>query len=470
MSWQNVINQKIAELTNTVNSIITGSKNIEELPEQSNIDLSLKIPVSKNNETKSLALQHLVDSIQIGGHNKIISIDGAISNINNTITIPAIAWEINNITYSKIGISEFLIALTSENTKRIDIIICDDNGEIIHIQGNETDGVAIRPIVPNNSILITQIDVTSTSVGGAENPNIGNYYIQKKYLFGYQYPQLSGSNAIINLSSQGFQQYTLINSGLVSVKGFSMSLITGNSSAEIPFEGKAIRITNKTGNTITLLHNTDVDLPFYFKNLENQTIPSGETVEFRYSKINNYFKLEEVFKSWQINTGQSVINQSNNDVKVLFSGTKNSHDFPTHTGTTAIVDYFSFTIPANTIPSECMLRLNVLITFSKSSNYKFTTLVFNSINPNINLLVYNQQITTNVSYYNSLHVNRYMRVSNGKLLSNRDYKTNLYAGVSVEHQFNVAEPNIFRFFSKLENANDNYTIEAITLEAIKITN
>lgn len=152
--------------------------------------------------------------------------------------------------------------------------------------------------------------------------------------------------------------------------------------------------------------------------------------------------------------------------KVIFSATKKSHNIPTHTGTTAITDYFSFTVPANTIPEECVLRFNILIDFSKSSNYKFTTLVFNSENPNLNLLVYNQHITTNVSYYNTLHINRHMKVSNSKLLSNRDYKTNLHVGVSVEHTFNVSEPNVFRFFSKLDNANDSYTIEAITLEAI----
>jgi hypothetical protein len=174
-STTNLIDMDIAQLLQLVqtvnekyNQIIENAKKINELIAQGVFEPTSLIAVwnPETSQTEKVELQTIIDQIIEGNNalvNQLISI-GEIIIDGNDITIPSgVNWVIAGIPYFTTDDFTFTIPFASTDNTRIDIIVADTNGELIRYNGTETLGIAVRPNIPLNTVLVTQINVTDAS-------------------------------------------------------------------------------------------------------------------------------------------------------------------------------------------------------------------------------------------------------------------------------------------------------------------
>lgn len=250
----------------------------------------------------------------IGNNNKILTL-GTITRVDNTFTFSVgFSWLINNVEYQNTVPFDILVTEATTGFKRIDNVLLNTSNEIVLQQGLESDsGIAQQPVEPSNTIILSSFDVDGATIADNTTPIVGDLYLKKKYLDFYAYPN-TGVNQVLPLRSDGIGNYTLTNSGLVSVSGFDLSLITGNATAESLYLGKEIMIWNKTSVDVTLVANESVDLPFLLDS--NLTLPNNEKIIFFYDgfgfveKIRSFGKTKnnQIFNWWGGNWNTSSLN------------------------------------------------------------------------------------------------------------------------------------------------------------------
>jgi hypothetical protein len=91
--------EKLVALTETINTIKTNAKKINELPAQSVLDPGSEIHVSKNGKSERLEIQKIISAIKSSSYDRILAI-GTITQVGNTLTIPGGAQaEIGGVVY-----------------------------------------------------------------------------------------------------------------------------------------------------------------------------------------------------------------------------------------------------------------------------------------------------------------------------------------------------------------------------------
>ncbi|MEW5675561.1 hypothetical protein ABGT15_04550 [Flavobacterium enshiense] len=115
---------------------------------------------------------------QVNGGNQLISI-GSITVDTNYVTIEPAEWIINGLTYQTTINTVLTVPYAATDKNRIDLIVATDTNELIRIEGDETSGIAVAPVVPLNTIYVTQIAINDNSIGEPEEPTLGDLYIPK---------------------------------------------------------------------------------------------------------------------------------------------------------------------------------------------------------------------------------------------------------------------------------------------------
>ena len=130
---------------------------------------------------------------------------------------------------------------------------------------------------------------------------------------------LTGSDALIELQPDGSSYYDFTNSGLVSIKGFSFSLLDVAPSPQYPYEGKDFIIKNSTGIDITLKENiiSGTEIPFKLKGSADIVVPNGEAIWFK--TVNGIVEAEEIMRSFGSGTPQDLQSVVDVDGNVLNS-------------------------------------------------------------------------------------------------------------------------------------------------------
>ncbi len=237
--------------------------------------------------------------------NGIINPDRIISLGTETITgdeysYEGYVWQLGGILINNTGNpSTFIIPAATTGFRRKDISVFNNEGNIIRIAGEETDGgVASTPAVPPGTLYLKSYDINGSTIEVDPEPPVidGSIFKKKTESLGYGDPYLSGANAVIQLRPEGNSRYAFSNPGLISIDGFGTSLITGNPNAEAPYDGKDLFIENTGTTPITLLHDGPgtATTKFFFLEETDLIIPAGGKVWLKYG--NPY--CEVIFKSW----------------------------------------------------------------------------------------------------------------------------------------------------------------------------
>lgn len=457
MSTITLLTQKVTQLAQTVNAFISNSKKIEELPNQDSLDLASLIHVSRGGVSEKLELQLLATALSNNTFNRIISIGGDITVVDNDVTVPAINWSYDNVTFSIATDSILSSPYTTSGYIRTDIIVVKNNGTIELIQGNETEGIAIRPQIPAGAILVTQINVTDSEVGEPDDPLIGDAFVKKSFAQAYVYPDITGADASIPIPASGASQIVLSNASLTSIACLDLTAIVGNPSAEVPYPNKIIEITNSTGNDIELKHATGSGIQFFTKDELSIIIPNKESLYVKY----NDDGAVETFKSWSsISTTQYP--------KLILHENQIDNSIPIHTGSVGYVLVKTFTLPANSIPRNCTLRISMNVGYKKSANYKFFALLLNNTNVNYGRIINYSTLGTNNNANERAVFSRDIAVLDGFMHANiLAHAFNETVSTQEIHTFDETIDNDFNLMVNLADASDWATVRTINFEVLK---
>lgn len=132
------------------------------------------------------------------------------------------------------------------------------------------------------------------------NQLLSSSYVKKSFYSTSEYNGV-GSNVIIPFNPNGYSEIRLINSGLVSISGFDLSLMTGPN-AEFPYQGKEIMIWNRTGGNVTLKHEdfATADYPMFLRAETDLVLPDNHILTFKYDagglqeKDKSFFSVDEI--------------------------------------------------------------------------------------------------------------------------------------------------------------------------------
>lgn len=170
MSFESVITQAVTNLTNRLNEIVEQARTILQLPDQENLNSGSFIHVSRNGTSEKITVQQILDAALSFRQNQLLSI-GEITVDGNDVTIPAGAtWVINNIDYSNSGDIEINVPFSEEDNNRTDIIVADQFNNMYRVNGPENEGIFITPNTPINTVLVTTISVTDSTIGTPTPP------------------------------------------------------------------------------------------------------------------------------------------------------------------------------------------------------------------------------------------------------------------------------------------------------------
>lgn len=290
--FQTFVTERLAAITELLNAIGTNAKRIFELPVQNTLDPTSLIHVSRNGDSESLSVQKIIDAVNSGSYDKLISI-GDITLSGNDATIPAnAAWKINDIYYSNLADIVITIPLANTGLTRTDILVANTSNQIILVPGLETDGIAVRPNIPLNTVLVTEINVTDLSVGTPSTPIIGDNFISKIEKDGWADYTSTGDNAFIPAPASKQGLLIVYDAGLNSIDGVDFSSVVDI------YNGKEYIIANRTGGPITLNHFASVSAgQAGFRLLNEQPLVLPDRGQIAFSNYNKV-ALTQTWKSW----------------------------------------------------------------------------------------------------------------------------------------------------------------------------
>lgn len=189
--------QQIANLLQQVldayNAILTNAKTIEQFEEETTLLIDSFLLTSNSGVTKKLKIRKIIEGIVQTYIDRLIYV-GELVIDGNDVTVPeGVQALINNITYFTTADFTFTIDFASSGNSRVDIIVMNTSADLVHIEGVETSGVAVRPNIPPATVLVTQINVTEdtlssftplilpenilSALNGANSPSEDNVFV-----------------------------------------------------------------------------------------------------------------------------------------------------------------------------------------------------------------------------------------------------------------------------------------------------
>jgi len=211
---------------------------------------------------------------------------------DNEYTYIGYSWQIQGESFVLSAPTVLTIPFATPGFKRKDISVFTVNGTIVRVAGTETDGeIVATPDVPEGALYYKSYDIDGGSIEvDPEPPAIdGSIYKQKIENTRWKSTQ-SGSNVVIPFQAAGQMHYSVVNSGLISVAGFSTANLTGPL-----YEGVDVLFENQTGNAITLKNMFGGILtPVKFNFGADLAVPDGGKLWMRVR--NREFEL--IMKSW----------------------------------------------------------------------------------------------------------------------------------------------------------------------------
>lgn len=267
--------------------------------------------------------------------NSIISL-GTITRDGNEFTFSVgFVWKINGVTYQNTAPVVLTIAEASEGFTRIDNALLNNSNTIELQQGLESASIALKPVAPDTNIVLTSWNISGTTISDTEDPINGTSFVKKSF-FAPFISTVTGADAIIPLDPNGYTEIRLTDASLTSIAGFDLSLITGVSTAEVPYNGKPYIIRNLTGNDITIKNELGAaDFPFRLSGGADLVFPNGQAIYVLYDAAG----FNEIFKSWS--TGTTDISGKQDKIIVVSASGTASNDQKYH-----VVANATFTDPS----------------------------------------------------------------------------------------------------------------------------
>lgn len=330
----------INELTTKVNSIITNSKKIFQLPSSSAGTKLVAVWNVADEQTQKFDLSNALQNVN-NFSDRIIETSPITRDVNEFTFEAGFVWEIAGVQYTNIEtVLEINEAATGFN--RIDIAVLDTNNGIYIIEGIESETVAQQPPNQNNTLLLCTFSIFGDVISEPTNPIDGTIFVKKIY---YSEINFASPIEILDLPISGNTAFNF------TVGDFTLKGFDGDSEL---FDGKQFSIKNSSSDNITLEHNNgSSDVKFKFIDNKNYNLVPNEIIYFKFQKprgievlgTNNLNKINPFAEFKFVKKGfgnDDLVNFEANDV---FEGWVASGIYSIHSvwdGTGALDDEASF--------------------------------------------------------------------------------------------------------------------------------
>jgi hypothetical protein len=265
---------------------------LKDVPTLDDYVIGTDSPNSK--KTKNFPIGSIVALAAGNDNDKIISI-GDITIVGNVLTIPVdLQWRIAGVIYTKTTISEFTIPYTTAGFNRKDIIVANNLGGVLILEGTESNTISISENIPSNALLVTEVNVTEGIILPTI-PIVGGDFVKKIYA-GAVTNFIIGDDISFPLPANGKSLLVFTNPALNSIAGFNLTQMSGLASDELPYEGKPFIIFNSTNTPLVLRHYDDINAQIWFDFKDNVdiTIPAREHITILYYEQGCL----DLYKSW----------------------------------------------------------------------------------------------------------------------------------------------------------------------------
>lgn len=216
---------------------------------------------------------------------KLISV-GEITVDGNYVTVEPAEWLINGINYETTSNTVLTVPFAATGKNRIDIIIGDTLNQIIRIAGDETTGIAVAPVVPLDTVYITQVAVNDNAIDEPEEPVISDLYITKAQE-GFKYHSFAG--VVDNLILDKYT-HNLLTGSITEVRGCNF----GDGDNQV-YVGKRFLFINNLSNDILFINGSPYGaFKFYTTNSEDLILKPNQTVEFWFTQLGEFRQISAV--------------------------------------------------------------------------------------------------------------------------------------------------------------------------------
>lgn len=177
---------------------------------------------------------------------------GDITVTGNTLTIVApVYWRVNSTNQQKLTNTVFNIPFATEGYNRIDLIYATSVGTILKIQGTETIGVAVEPVLPINSIKVASVYITGSQIQ-QPIPDLGDYatigYVDENFVKINPLTPQSGNIDVIGsvrVTNSVTSQSARLAGNRLTIKDFELDV--HGTSSQVSYSSIANHIFNTNG-------------------------------------------------------------------------------------------------------------------------------------------------------------------------------------------------------------------------------
>ncbi|MBP1222668.1 hypothetical protein [Flavobacterium sp. 1355] len=170
MGFESFVTERLAAITEMLNDYNTNAKTIAELPPQNTLDTSSLIHVSRAGISEKLEIQKIITAILNYEFNRLISIAGEITVLGNDVTVPPAIWVMENVHYQTITDTVINVPYAETGYTRNDIFVANKFSQIFKVTGPETEGISPTPAIPVDTVLVTVLNVTDSTVSYVPPP------------------------------------------------------------------------------------------------------------------------------------------------------------------------------------------------------------------------------------------------------------------------------------------------------------
>lgn len=140
--------------------------------------------------------------------NELISVGNIDVDVND-VTVNSVVAKISNIIYTINTPTTFLIPFAAPGYERIDYIILTEDGNLEIITGTEFIGIVIPPTKPNNSLLVTELNIDDSIIDDTD-PILGTAYLKNDVsTYSSASIPLSSTDKILIEQGAGFKKTTI---------------------------------------------------------------------------------------------------------------------------------------------------------------------------------------------------------------------------------------------------------------------
>ena len=345
--------------------------------------LKTKVQIGDKNTKHSIRRADVKDRLDelaelmlgITNPNVLLEIAG-VGVLGNTVTFVApIKWRINNVVYSKNTNSVFNVPFTSEGFSRIDVVIADTASNISLIQGQATQGIAVAPPLPANTVLVSALNIYEDYIDNPI-PDLSSF-VTNTYLAQNYYTKAELDGRFIENSPLTRQSGSIKITGKISTQDrIQLGGIDGNVLdfyADTDLIGPAAHIENTVGG--------DIKFRAYFADLTN-TVATKIKVRTLDSDPTRVLTIDEVTGEIKYTNGFAPVSPSGDYIQASPSVPQNKYIWLDNeirivnpqSGGNSILNGRKWTV-ANTVPAdgESSIDIDGSIDFRAPYSHVFRT-------------------------------------------------------------------------------------------------